>query len=343
MGNLSCAAKDWRGACKISCNLAEIDDDINARRAAAVSLYPDYPPCLVHGDFAIVRFGLMLQADACLTLDTLLGLRGLLRQAAREMPGEQGVCLFDPPLSDDPVAARRFQKPAPGFVVMPDTDFLGEQMAGDMIRLEMLFLGTAVQSIGDFLPILQRLGSPDPGPSALRFQLAEVEAMCPDGRWRRLWRSSQRNTELVPVLLRIDQWLEQRWPAHLPVVLGFSTPLRLVAGGRILRRPRFDQLFPFMLRRVTSMLHYYCTLEAVDDPSPLLDAAREIEGSWTGIEWIDWREIGDDKHLGGMTGVLRLEGAGLESLLWVILLAAQWGIGKGAAYGAGRYRVSAAV
>lgn len=307
-----------------------------------MSLYPDYPPCLVHGDFAIVRFGLILQADACLTFDTLLGLRGMLSLAARDALGEQGACLFDPQLSGDQVATRRFQKPAPGFVLMPGRDLLGEQEAGDMVRLELLFLGTAVQSIGDFILLLQRLGSPGPGLADLRFQLAEVETLGPDGRWRRLWQSSRRNSELLPVLLRIDQWLEQQWPVQLPVDLAFFTPLRLVAGGRILRRPRFGQIFPFMLRRVTSMLHYYCSLEAVDDPAPLLDAAREIEGTWIDTEWIDWREIGEDKHLGGLTGILRLKEPGLERLLWVTLLAAQWGIGKGAAYGAGRFRVGAA-
>ena len=128
----------------------------------------------------------------------------------------------------------------------------------------------------------------------------------------------------------------------MPVLLEFVTPLRLVTAGRVLRRPRFDQLFPFLLRRVTSMLHAYCAIEAVDDPAPLLQAARSCRSGWSRIDWLDWRETDRQEGVGGLLGTLWLDGPELDTILWVLLLATLFGAGKGAAYGAGHCRLQVA-
>jgi len=304
-----------------------------------VSSYPDYPASLSHGDFAVVRFSLELQGAGCLALDHLLGMGPLLRRVARDLLGPRAAPLFEPPLSTDPVALRRFQKPAPGFVLRPDLDGVGELMAGDRFNLELLLLGSAVHSLGDLLLVLQLLGERGLNGEALRFAVAEVEALGLDGQWRRFWRASQRNAELAPQLMRLDAWLERAWPEPPAVTLDFMTPVRLVTQGKVLRRPRFSQLFPFMLRRVTAMLHAHCRLEPVEDPALLLAAADDVKARWSALRWVDWRETGEQVRLGGVTGTLSLSGAGLDKTLWVVLLAMLFGVGKGAAYGAGRCRV----
>jgi hypothetical protein len=108
-----------------------------------------------------------------------------------------------------------------------------------------------------------------------------------------------------------------------------------------LRRPRFIQLFPFMLRRVTSLLYHHCHLEPVDDPGRLLAAAGTVAETWATSAWVDWRELGDEgdaRRIGGFTGQFQLAGEGLDELGWVVLLATLFGLGRGAAYGAGQVR-----
>jgi hypothetical protein len=90
------------------------------------------------------------------------------------------------------------------------------------------------------------------------------------------------------------------------------------------------------------MLHAHCDLEPISEPIRLLDTASRIEAEWLDSRWIDWRDIGEEGEsgtIGGCAGRLRLAGPGLEDLLWVILLATLFGIGKGAAYGAGQCRL----
>lgn len=304
-----------------------------------MSLYPDYPDILRQGEFALVRFSLGLHQDGCLTLGELLGLRP--RLMATRCDGHERLAeLFAPPLSADPSAVRRFQKPAPGCVFIPDPACAGDVYAGDRLLLEGLFLGTAIQSIGDMLAALQALGRRQGLGAGVRFDVTGAETLGPDGGFRTLWHPRAGDAELVPQLVRLDQWLERSWPARVPVACRFMTPARLVARGRVLRRPRFDQLFPFMLRRVTAMLYCWCGLEPITAPDSLLNAARRVDADWRDIRWVDWREAGEGAVVGGLTGTVSLDGSGVDELLWVVLLASLFGVGKGAAFGAGRFVVA---
>jgi len=313
----------------------------NQREAKTSALYPDYPPCLNQGEFALLRCGFEPLGNARVAAADLLGLRQVLRRAGSSALGPRAATLFDPPLSADPVVVRRHQKPAPGFVLQPQVGLAGERRAGQHLDIDLLLLGTSLAAASDFVAIMQQLAE-DGLPGGGCFELVDVCCLGPDARWRPLWPSARPSTVLMPSLLRLDEWLEDHWPARTPLDFEFLTPVRLISGGRPLRRPRFAQLFPFMLRRVTAMLEAHCALEPVADPAALLQLARGIDAHWQDCKWLDWRTTADHEPVGGLIGVLRLDGPDLQDLVWIMLLATLFGVGKGAAYGAGRCRLLAA-
>lgn len=290
----------------------------------------------------MVRFGFDLLSPCTLNVGNLLGLRPLLHATAGVLPQPRRSALFEPPLSSDPEARRRHQKPAPAFVLRPVSLLAGEHHEGDRLEFEVLFLGTGTLAIDDFLAVLQTLGERGLVQGEGRFEVVLAQGLGANGKWRRFWHSARPEADLAPELIRLDQWLDQSWPDFPPVILELGTPARLVSGGRVLRRPQFRQLFPFLLRRTTSMLHAHCGFEPVEEPGLLREAAAQIKAEWLESRWIDWRsgrECDDPDNLGGCVGRLRLSGPGLEDVLWVILLATLFGIGRGAAYGAGQLAV----
>lgn len=303
-----------------------------------MSFYPDWPASLADAEFAEIRFGLELFSPCTLEPADLLGLRPLLHAAAGALPEERRNALFSPELSRDPAALRRYQKPAPPFVLRSAPGLSGVYREGDHVELGVLFLGTGTMAIGDFLATLSTLGKSGLVRGEGHFTVDRMQCLGNDGKWHGLWHAGRAQSELVFELLRLDQWLDHHWPTTLPVVFSLDTPTRLVAKGRVLRHPRFQQIFPFLLRRVTSMLHAHCALEPVDEPGRLLEAAAKVESVWLEHRWIDWRDCpmqeGQDA-IGGCVGQLQLDGPELETVLWIILLATLFGVGKGAAYGAG--------
>ena len=145
---------------------------------------------------------------------------------------------------------------------------------------------------------------------------------------------------LAPQIVTIDSALEDCLPAGQAYRIEVITPARLLHRGRLLRAPKFTQLFPFMLRRVSSLLYACCGLELADEAGWLLDAASRVAEVDSGWNWHDWRQLGEDHDpVGGVTGHLTVEGPDNAQLGWIVALATLCGIGKGAAYGAGQLRL----
>jgi hypothetical protein len=128
------------------------------------------------------------------------------------------------------------------------------------------------------------------------------------------------------------------------VLLTIETPARLVSAGRPLFRPGVKTLFPFILRRVTSMAHAYCDVELVDDPGYFMEAAERVVELDNQLSWRDWRCLEGEcrrQELGGVVGSLKIGGDGLRDILWLLRLGSLLNLGKGAAFGAGHFSLCA--
>ncbi len=311
---------------------------------------PVIPAELQHADFTRVTFSLEFRDSFRFDPATLLGFRNLIRPVARQVladAGEDGRrrfrTLFEPEVSPDPVALKKFQKPAPSFVLMLESRPARGVRAGERETLELLFLGRSIPLIGDFLACLVRLGHFGLADGQGKFDLVDLAATGPDHRRQSLWRRGDECDRIAPPIDSLGWWLERGLPVALPLSLRFEIPTRLLVNGRPLRNPSFAQLFPFMLRRVTSMLHAHAECELSLDASDLLQAAQAVSVGAAHFDWHDWRGMSGRRALpaiGGFTGSMTLQGDALREVFWVVAVASLFGLGKGAAYGAGRFVLS---
>jgi hypothetical protein len=308
-----------------------------------------WPQVLEQLDLAMLHCRLDFETPCTLRPADLLAFGQRLRPAAG--PGERSAqgasvdLLLRPPLSSDPVARRRFQKPAPAFVLRPLVAAEKSYVVGDSLDLRVLFVGTGVTLIHDFLRRLIDLGRRGLVEDGGCFEVLNLICVSADGTPASVWRAGQTVEDLEVSVLSLD-WLTAQQVDCGKVRLRFTTPSRLLVRGRPLRRPRFDQVFPFMLRRVTSMLHAHAGLEPVDDATALLALARQVAVEGSELRWQDWRDLvqpavagGAELSIGGFVGSMDLSGAALGPLCWVLALAALFGVGKGAAYGAGHIEI----
>ena len=310
-------------------------------------LIPDWPDALNQVDIVKARFTLGFVSPCTVRPTDFIRLGRVLRTPVRQMldPADeltvrQWQALFQPAPSADPVARRRFQKPAPALVmtlpVIQETDI----DTGGTLECVVLFVGAGVSLIHVFLKSLIDLGHLGLVPGSGHFQVTEVYSISNGQPEKLAWRQDDPLDGFTCAVQPLD-WLvsQDRVPDRLTIT--YETPVRLMVNGRPLRKPRFKQVFPFMLRRVTSMIYAHSGIELLDEPSRLLASVSKIDELETRLSWSDWRAIAGQQDLvvGGFTGDMVVSGQAIADIYWVLAVASLFGIGKGASYGAGRFKL----
>ncbi|MFA5515667.1 MAG: CRISPR system precrRNA processing endoribonuclease RAMP protein Cas6 [Desulfuromonadales bacterium] len=304
------------------------------------------PSILSTAEFSRLRFLLEFQETVPAGEAVLLRLRRDLLKAARGVLGrsERFNRLFNPPVAEDPLARRRFQRPAPPFVILMPEPVPHRFEAGDALPLPVVFWGQGRQGIADFILIMEAFGESGIHRGAGRFVLRAVEAEATGGHWLPdFWRPGQNPDRLAPPVHDARWWLETSLPAETPLCLRLRTPTRLMANNRPLFQATFARLFPFILRRVTSMLYAHCGIEVTDEPQVLIARAARVNELGNDLVWRDWRVLDGQTHrqeLGGLVGALHLGGEELEELRWILGLGTLMNFGKGAAFVAGSYSLT---
>lgn len=126
-----------------------------------------------------------------------------------------------------------------------------------------------------------------------------------------------------------------------PCTLTFITPARILLRGKPLFRPGLKQLIPAMVRRVSSLVHAWCGVDLLADPQSLLATLPDADLRGT-LGWQDWRRLQGDhtfQELGGVVGSVDIQLDWLEVAGPFIRLCQLFNLGKGAAFGAGSFRL----
>ena len=248
--------------------------------------------------------------------------------------------LLDPPPADDPFAQKRFQKPSPLFVVGSGNLLERDYLIGEAMSLDVLFPGDGVRHALTFLKILIALGSIGMYRGGGKFDISHLSAMTHNDSWQPVWQQGDTLTDLSFPQLKFQWLVEEKSFTGQPLALRFVTPARLLKKNRPLFAADFIDIFPFILRRVTSILYSCCRIELKTDVSSLFADAMTVSSQAVCLEWIDWRHL-DASHgvqgIGGLSGAIQLNSGLTEDLFTLLCLAEMFHIGKWASYGAGCY------
>ncbi len=312
-----------------------------------MSYLPPLPVELQQVEYVKMYFHLQLKEYFDLPQWGLLQLRRELQQALRLLTdwgesteAERLQQLLQPPLPDDPLLRRLAKKPAPAFVLSPAADLYGLFEPQQIIVLPVLFFGFGCRQIEPFISLLQQLGRQGLYNGAGKFQLEAVESE--DAAGVRMLHWSQGRQAPFDAPIGDLYWLleQQLWEGET-LTLDVITPLRLLQKKKPLFKVTFEDLISYLLRRVFSLLACHAGVEICEDQQFCLQHAQKVEVLSNRLQWRDWRRLeGEDgQNLGGVLGQLQLAGAGLGELFWLLQLGSLFNVGKGAAYGAGQYRL----
>ncbi len=306
-----------------------------------------FPVALEQVEYVKLYFHLELDTYFDLPKLGLLQLRRELMQALKSCSGDVDVAslkqLLQPELSSDPVVLRQVQKPAPALVISPDISYHGLMEPKQQLVLPILFIGSGVHSIVPFITLLQQLEKQGIYHGSGTFRLVEIDVEDGSGTKSHFWSVDTPPVALSPPMSNLAWWLERQQPLTDRVDFEVISPIRALHKGRPLFKAHFSAVFPLLMRRVSALINAHTGVELVDDPGYFFDRAARVKSAGKPLRWRDWRTLKSpqgEQNLGGLMGTLSLEGAVLEELWWLLYLGSLFKIGKGAAYGAGQYRLS---
>lgn len=271
--------------------------------------------------YSRLRFSLEAESRSDYRFLPYLFRRNLQRFAFEIWPQELADACFSPPVPDDPFRRKLTQKPSPPFVLLPPDKGEGE------LSFDLLIFDRWIDELPRFLELIDLFFDLCGGRNGLR--LAGIAAMEASGA---VHPCAVESTSDVP---RSDlaTYLTQQQSDILSVSLQFRTAVRLIRSGRPLFAPSWNQIAPFLLRRVTSFCAAWGGAELLIPPAELLELTSGFIAR-TSLKWVD-PPGGEAASLGGLTGEILLSSPDLDQFLPVLHLATLLNAGKGAPYGLG--------
>lgn len=263
-----------------------------------------------------------------------------------ETCGHRDVCVyayvFETPGSADGSPLMRSSNVAHPFVLEPPETPEGEVNSGELFPLGLILVGRAISLAPYFLAACREMGRQGVGRGRGRCRLERVVAEDPGNPKGRIVYDGDRDL-LAPA---VPPWtlddLHVGRGSREYVTLEFLTPTRLRQDADLVVRPEFATLATALLRRISVLAEAHCGGQPPRDPRSILATARDVRVLNADLRWHDWERYSARQQtrmaLGGFVGRVTL--AGPLAPWWPLLrLGEVLHVGKGTAFGLGRYRI----
>jgi CRISPR-associated endoribonuclease Cas6 len=300
-------------------------------RAEEEALLPSFKGSMLRG-----AFGRALRKSVC-----VMG-----PEQPCETCGLRAACLytrlFETFIESEPPPFLRGQTAAPRPFVFEAEDERRRFAPGDRLRFDLLLFGSAVGLQTLAAVAVARMAGRGLGERRRRFAVEEIAFEDAAGGFRPLLSADRpRPEELAPPLLPPRDGLPEG-----SITLRFRTPVRLKAGGQLLRGLGFRGLVFRMLARVLELAHFFGDRAAID--WQIQSFLRQAEGVRVVEQSFAWKDVkrysarqGTEMSLGGFVGSMRLAGD-LAPFAPLLRTAEIVHVGKGTTFGLGRVEIEAA-
>jgi hypothetical protein len=269
----------------------------------------------------------------------------------RECEGcaHQTVCVyayvFETPGASDGSPLARGGTIAHPFVLEPPETSAREIPSGAELTLGLVLIGRAIPLAPYFLAACREMVRRGIGQGRKRLRLERAVAADPDSSTGRVVYDGAADllAPAVPVWSAGDLPAAHR-PASERVRLEFVTPTRLRQNADLVVKPEFTTLATALLRRVSVLAEVHCGAQPRISAREILAPAADVKVEKSELRWHDWERYSARQDtrmaLGGFVGRITFAGP-LDPWLPLLRLGEVLHVGKGTAFGLGRYRIEA--
>jgi hypothetical protein len=236
--------------------------------------------------------------------------------------------VFAQSLAMDPSALKKYQKPSLPFVFhLPLLADLPNK--GMSVALEIILIGPATEYHRQFIQAVALVYSDLAVP---------LKAECADYQGNRYLLMGGRGEEYSDRLFLFSAEELQKNELLDRAEVSLVTPMLLLRQGHALREFTFSTFVRALFRRVSSLAYYYGGDEMPFDFKWLAEQSCRVQTIESDLVWSEWKIGPSGGRVGGITGRIEFFG-GLEVFSPFLLLGRYFNLGKGAAFGRGKYLI----
>lgn len=247
------------------------------------------------------------------------------------------------------------------FVIEPPLEDKETYQPGDELNFDLILVGKAIDYLPYFIFTFEEMGRSGIGRGRGRYRLEKVlciadandtsreQPVLYDGQTRLFYNrclvrnfkdhvlNEARAIRESPLLRSADN------RASAQITLRFLTPTRIKYKDRLTSDIDFEIVMRNLLRRLSLLSEVHCDEKLNLDYRKLISDARDsVRTVSSNLRWYDWERYSQRQQtrlkMGGFRGEITFEGR-LEDFLPFLVLGKYLHIGKGTAYGLGKYEI----
>ena len=251
------------------------------------------------------------------------------------------VC-FETPVPEESAIMRKYPSAPHPFVLEPPQEERQDVEPGEKMEVRLWLVGKAHEYLPYFIYAFDEMGRRGLGKDRGKALLCRVETVdC--GTTKCLYTNEKQSiiggaekVDGVSIGKRADALRGK------PLRICFETPTRIKSEKRLVRNCDMNVLAPALIRRLHTLAYFFCDMEWTQGIGDLLDLAATVKTLESHIRWSDWTRYSARQHtsmqMGGFTGEATYS-AIPDSLLTYLLWGEALHVGKGSAFGLGKYRI----
>lgn len=252
---------------------------------------------------------------------------------------------------DDTEILRLYKNVPHPFVIEPPLTSQRIFKKGEEITFTLVLIGKTIQYLPYFIYTFDELGRIGLGRGKGKFHLksvtSEIEGAGGDGNSENagdngIIYSDENKTLHNHFRVMTAKEISDSNNSPSEIKIEFLTPTRMVFDGRLVGRLEFHHMIRTLLRRVSSLSYFHCGELLELDCKALIEKAENIKCTDRDLRWYDWQRYSARQEtkmkMGGLIGNAVFEGD-LEEFMTLIALGEFIHVGKGTAFGLGKYKI----
>jgi hypothetical protein len=235
--------------------------------------------------------------------------------------------------------ARKYPFAPHPFVLIPPLEDRRVYRDGDPFSFHLTLVGRAQDYLPYVIYVFDEIGRRGIGSHRGRYHFNAVEWFDGKGGTLPVYDGGQK------ILLNAYASTSLRLPTLQGgrITLLFTTPVRMKSERRLTDHLSFGILVRNLLRRFSSLAYFHCGCELDLDYRGVIEQADAVMTVEDKTRWMDWERYSSRQEtkikMGGLVGEISFEGEGIEEFLSLLALGEYLHVGKGTAFGLGRYTI----